>query len=119
MNCTDKDKNQIPKGGMWYVRQAPMLEALHSNKGGFAAAWDTVPGKGSKAYGLYPSPGDFYANLLQNPANERFGYELIPENTPCKAYADVEWIGVPDRNHTLLTRFNKFIRKRAAEWYPD
>ena len=58
MNSTNRGKHQIPKGGMWFARQAPMLEALHSNNGGFAVAWDTVAGKGSKAYGLYPSAED-------------------------------------------------------------
>ena len=119
MGDIDKAKNQIPGGGAWYPLQAPMLEAYRANDGGFTVAWDTIAGKGSKAYGLYPSPEDFYANLLRNPPTERFGYELIPENMACKAYADVEWMGKPDPNHTLLKRLITFFRKRAAEWYPD
>ena len=101
-----------------------MLEAYAAaGKQGHTVAWDTAPIKGkkdgAKAYAHYDSIEAFYASLLQNPPDKRFGYELIPENTPCKAYGDIEWIGEPDPNHALLTHLIKFFRKRAAEWYSD
>ena len=96
-----------------------MLDALSNKQGNFCIAWDRKAGGGPKVYGLYPSAEDFYTHLLQNPPNKRFGYELIPENTPCKAYADIEWIGAPDPNHTLLKRLITFFREQAAEKYPD
>ena len=114
MNSQDREKNQIPKGGAWYWRQADMFHALSKNKGYIAVAWDVAAGEGKKAYGLYATAEEFYEHLLQTPPDKRFGYELIPENTLCKAYADVEWIGEPDPNHTLLKRLIQF----AAEWYP-
>ena len=83
MNCQDREKSQIPKGGAWYPKQAAMLDALSRNKGYIAVAWDVAAGEGKNAYGLYATAEDFYKHLLQHPQDKRFGYELIPENTLC------------------------------------
>ena len=117
MNNQDREQNQIPDGGAWYWTQVEKTILDHS-QGGLAVALDTAAGKGKKAYGLYQNAEVFYEHLLRTPQNEHFGYELIPENNRCKAYADVEWVGLPDSNHALLKRLIQFYRDRAAEWYP-
>ena len=68
-----------------------MFHALSRNKDYIAVAWDVVAGKSKKAYGLYATAENFYKHLLQHPQDKSFGYKLIPENSLCKAYADVEW----------------------------
>ena len=95
MNCQDREKSQIPKGGAWYPKQAAILDALSMNKGYIEVAWDVAAGEGKKADGLYATAEEFYEYLLQTPPDERFGYELIPENTLCKAYADVDVLFSP------------------------
>ena len=95
-----------------------MLAAFRDNGcKGFTVAWDKKPGDQKKAYGLYPSVEDFFDNMLLSPANARFGYELIPENTECKAYADIEWYGEQDTAHAILNDFVAFLRERAGKWY--
>ena len=102
MNDKDRKQNQIPDGGAWHWKQADMFEELKRNEGGFTVAWDIAAGEGKKAYGLYENAEGFYKHLLQTPHDKRFGYELIPTDTMCKGYADVEWIGEPDPHHTKL-----------------
>jgi len=97
-----------------------MLAAFRGNGcKGFTVAWDKQPGDQKKAYGLYSSVEDFFKNMLRNTADARFGYELIPENTECKAYADIEWYGEQDSAHAILKGFVAFLRERAGEWYPQ
>ena len=73
----------------------------------------------NKAYGLYENAEVFYEHLLQTPQDKRFGYELIPVDTMCKDYADVEWIGEPDPSHTTLRSLIQCYRERAAKKYPE
>ena len=54
-------------------------------------AWDKDTTGGPKCFGLYPSPNVFVANLLSCEEDKRWAYELIPPNTRCKAYTDIEW----------------------------
>ena len=117
MNYQDRERNQIPDGGTWYWTQADVFEDRKRNKSGFTVAWDTAAGGGKKAYGLYKDAEDFYKHLLQTDEDKRFGYELIPVDTECKGYADVEWIGKPDPDHTRLKSLIQFYCRRADELY--
>ncbi len=124
MNEQARQKHGIPPGGAWWWRQAPMLEAYAAGgKHGHTVAWDTAPKKGekrgAKAYGLYDSVEAFYARLLRCTPSQRFGYELIPEATPCKAHADIEWEGPEDPEHSTLLRLLNYFRERASELYPE
>ena len=119
MNDKDRKQNQIPDGGTWHWKQADMFEELKRDEGGFTVAWDIAAGEGKKAYGLYENAEGFYKHLLQTPHDKRFGYELIPTDTMCKGYADVEWIGEPDPHHTKLRSLIQYYRKHATEKYPE
>jgi hypothetical protein len=110
----------IPPDGAWFYRQQPVLDRvklqtdssaiLKNNTPGFPVAWDN--GKGGKVYGFYPSAEEFYECLLKTPAGKRNAYELIRENTPCKGYLDVEWIGKPDEGHTKLKMITHSLRTK-------
>ena len=113
----------VPAGGLWFSRQASMFEAKEKvlPGGGFLVAWDKDGARkqASKIYGLYPDATTFYQNLLQNPVDKRHGYELIPENSPCKLYADVEWEGPADESHQkiywILNKLRDYVRKVHAD----
>ncbi len=55
-------------------------------------------------YGVYQSADVFFSSLLENPADKRFGYEIILEGQPCKIYFDIEWIGPADTGHHRIYR---------------
>ena len=126
-DVTDRQVRQqhgTAPGGTWYKKQKDMLAAYaDGDKQGHLVAWDRVPymkdGKlcVPRVYGLYASAQDFVRNLLLVDEKKRFGYELIPENAPCKAYADIEWEGPADPDHSTLKRLLKYLRERASELY--
>jgi len=100
----------IPLEGTWFYRQKFVLDQLNSNRSGFAVAWDN--GRGGKVYGFYLSALRFYECLLKNPVDKRYGYELICENTKCKGYLDVEWIGPLDVDHKKLQMITAALRAK-------
>jgi len=109
----DRTKAHLPCGGEWFSTQRHMitqLQHVHGGKG-FTVAWDTGL-DGQKAYGIYLSPTDFYQCLLQNAADQRWGYELIPQDIPCKGYMDIEWIGPEDQEHNRLQVVVKALREK-------
>jgi hypothetical protein len=108
----DREKHCLPDGGSWHWRQQPVLTAFQS-LGGFLVAWDN--GKGGKIYGHYSGADTFYNSLLSNPNDKRWGYELIPENTLCKGYLDVEWEGPADQGHTKLQMIIHVLRVKIRE----
>jgi Family of unknown function (DUF5906) len=120
----DKDRLNfsVPSGGQWFWRQAPMLEA-YSQSGGVPIAWDKPDGK--KIYGLYSDKMEVMKNIMQNPTDKRWGYEMIPVNTPCLAYADIELVCIdPDPERRVLSSIISVIRehvrkafKRTGEFY--
>jgi hypothetical protein len=113
----DRKRYSLPGGGHWFMQQASMLEASthvlpDSNKSAFFVGWDKDPEKGSKLYGLYPNPTTFYSHLLLLDADQRFGYELIPENTSCKLYMDIEWDDQgQDKGHVKIKWILDKLRK--------
>jgi hypothetical protein len=114
---TDEERARckLPNRGTWFWRQEPMLELYHAEKG-FAVAFDNLNSKGAgKIYGVYKDVGEFYYCLLESPVNQRWGYELIPVESPCKAYADIEWVGPAEPEHTTLRAIVGSIRAKAWE----
>ena len=101
LSQSDRDKYEVPRGGQWFWDQASMLRANADNCA-FTAAWDKEKDKGNKLYGLYPDPQTFYNSLLQNAPGQRWGYELVPQNTKCRLYCDIEWVGSEDKDHRKL-----------------
>ena len=116
-----RQEHQIPPGGMWWLKQSHMLAAYAAGgKTGHTVAWDKKGEQiGAKLYGLYDSVEAFYASLLQCNSNHRFGYELMPTGTPCKAYIDIEWVGPEDPEHSTLKRLLAYFRERASELWPQ
>ena len=110
----DQASYQLPPGGEWFYTQQPMLEAIGGNDG-LAIAWDTT--RGAKMYGLYTNMAreTLMLNLLDTPVASRHCYELLVENVPCKAYADVEWEGPEDADHSELWRLVAAIRAKVQE----
>lgn len=124
----DQIQFQIPPGGEWFYTQAPMLDvyttASENGEGEekpLAVAWDNPrsAGKGLKMYGAYMdmTRALFMQNLLDTPTGNRHCYELLVENMPCKGYADVEWEGEEDPEHTELSRMVKAIRGKVHDLY--
>jgi len=115
ISLDDQRKFQVPPGGEWFYNQQPMLEILRES-GGLAIVWDKPNGK--KMYGVYSQSKDlFMQNLLDTPVASRHAYELLVEDVPCKGYADVEWEGDPDPDHTTLQRLVAAIRTKVHEEY--
>lgn len=117
----------IPPGGEWHKKQVHMLadkEARYGS-GGFAVAWEmkpwTCPKTGCKntwfRYGVYECADDFYTALYTLPTDKRYGYELIPADTPCRNYADVEWMGERDATHKILKILVAVVRTHCKNEY--
>lgn len=118
LSLSDQAQRMLPPGGRWWTgieSQKPMLEAYHTH-GGTAMSWDN--GHGGKMFGVYPqnqSKRDLMLLLLDTPWAHRHGYEMLVEHVPCRAYADIEWVGKPDPDHTTLKRLVTAIRSKANE----
>jgi hypothetical protein len=115
-------KFDVPSGGKWFFTQSQMLDVNTSET--FAVAWDKREQDGSKLYGTFGDARAFFEGLHANTPDKRWGYELIPENSPCKLYADIEWIGENDKNHErlewILTNLHDYCKdryKRSPELY--
>ena len=109
----DQIKFQFPPGGEWFYNQLPMLE-IYREEGGLAVVWDKP--NGSKMYGVYKQSSEsFMLNLLDTPVASRHCYELLAEDIPCKGYADVEWEGQPEPDHSTLCRLVAAIRSKVHE----
>lgn len=108
---------QLPPGGEWFYTQQPMLEVYHAtDSDGLTVAWDTPTVGGAKMYGAYSMPREmFMLNLLDTPVANRHCYELLVEDVPCKAYADIEWEGPEDPDHSELWRLVAAVRAKVQE----
>ena len=107
----------VPKGGKWFWDQQSVLALIQDQKG-FVVAWDKNEGQGHKVYGFYTTPEDFYEALLLIPADKRWGYEIIPNGSPCKLYLDVEWDGVDDsKDHTKIKTIVQNLRDRMRNFF--
>jgi len=93
----------VPNGGVWFYKKKDMY-AYHVEHGGFLLAWDNGNG-GAKLFGVYPSNLDFAKKLLENPPEKRWAYELIPLETPCRGYVDIDFKGGADTKHKRLMEY--------------
>ena len=111
----------LPSGGEWFWTQMLMFDAmqkwnaLHSGSAGgaFPVAWDKKPTdkkKGMKMFAFYPSVHDFFLALCTLPVCQRYAYEIIVENKPCRTYADVEWVGERDNKHEAMRLLVQLLR---------
>lgn len=123
LNPRDQARIPVPPHGRWFHgldSQKLMLEAYHEHSppDALAVGWDTQ--YGGKMFGIYP-PGitkdEFMHLLLEIPWAQRHCYELLVENVPCKAYADVEWIGPPEEDHATLKLMIAAMRAKIREVY--
>lgn len=123
LDCTMADDGLIhnisefhaPKGGTWYFRQEQMLDEFEAQKGQvFPVAWDKYEGRGNKIYGIYETVDTFYSHLADVESRYRCGYELIPHESNCKFYADIEWEGDQDTDHSIMRSLVKGIRRYCA-----
>ena len=90
MDQAPRNKIQVPGGGEYFYHRDDMLEVRRRNANqGFAMAADKEASNGKKCYGLYPSMVVFFTYLMACPT--RYAYELLTNNTKCRAYTDVEW----------------------------
>jgi hypothetical protein len=120
----------IPMGGEWYYTQSAAMVAYRKHQEkvvaktsspGILIAWDKKPTKGqanhgSKYYGFYSSSRSFFESFTEMDAQNRWGYELIPEGLPSRFYLDVEWVGEEDHNHLkikwILREFTQYINQK-------
>ena len=96
MLYSDQKKNDVPIGGKWYCDAAMMQAEYNKGPSQFMLALNTP-----NCYGLYPNARTFTYKLCDSkPINQR-AYEIIPPNTPCKAYADLVFNSQADLDEIL------------------
>ena len=90
LNQAARARFGVPGGGQYFWNKIPMLDAYKENDyNGFTVAADKSVLNGKKCYGLYTSVTEFFMHLMAS--STRCLYELIPSDTKCRGYADVEW----------------------------
>jgi len=92
----DRVKLSVPTGGVWFWKLDNAHAAHIKNPTRFLVAWDKDPKIGSKCYGLYANVRVFMDNLKKCDLDKRWAYEVIPPNTICNGYTDVEFYGPAD-----------------------
>ena len=84
---TQQDEG-LPPSGAWFYKQEDAFR--HE---GVYMAWDKRGDEGKKFYGVFPSHAAMCAAIEQHPQpDKRFGYEIIREGRPCRAFIDLEWL---------------------------
>jgi hypothetical protein len=100
------------------VRQDVGDAFLHACESVFQAEWGAL-GLLGEMLPSYPTCEDFVAVALLKTERKHF-YELIPAETPCKLYLDVEWTGTYGQEealqvvHPLVDELKAFARVRVA-----
>jgi len=90
-------------GGVFFWKQVDMLEAVQRKYGQtkrFHMAWQTKDG--GYCFATYESYKLYTQALLKLPANKRFGFETIRQDTPACLFLDVEWYGDEDPEKYIL-----------------
>ena len=90
----DRIRHEVPSGGVWFQYDRRVAEAQAKNPSRFMISWDKK--NGAKCFGLYATNLIFTINLMKCDKNKRWAYEIIPTNTPCKAFGDIEFYGPAD-----------------------
>ena len=95
----------VPKNGVWFFRLKAML--AYAPGGAFIVGWD--PPKGSKCYGYYESPKQFFKQLWKY--HLKCGYEVFvcgdnhleyPTRSASLVNCDVEWVGDKATGHLRI-----------------
>ena len=119
-HASEMSEYHTPTGGAWYFRQETMLEEFYAQNGNvFPVAWDKYEGRGNKFYGIYDDVYTFYRHLFLLRPECRCGYELIPRETKCKFYADIEWEGEEDKDRSMIKTLIKDIRRYCSPYLPE
>lgn len=94
----------LPPGGKWFYTQDAMMQHKKKLKTGvpFVLSWDKDIEKRNKYFGVYESPRAFWESVQLSGLRYRYAYEMIPENTPCRLYMDIEWKGEADKTHERI-----------------
>jgi hypothetical protein len=110
-----------------FFRQTPMLDAMKCRGAGFPVAWQTRKKDSDDVtymYGLCEDVEGFFAEMRKCPEGARYGFELIPDLRECVAYADLEWEGEEDAEHSKMRHVISVVRivfekthNRKAEVY--
>ena len=83
------------------------------------AAWDSDAGGGKKIFGIYDSAADFVDGVLMNRSDQRYGYEVLPNGKPVRAYFDVEWTcPVMETGHQTLRALLAYFKTKIEAAYP-
>ena len=128
-----RSQHGLPGGGRWFWKQDPMLNEMKfcemKRRGAlFAVAWQKQSKKNSEdvkyMYGLYENVEGFFAEMHKCPERAWYGFELIPVSRECAAYADFEWEGEKDTEHSKMRLVVSEVRSvfeeehnRVAEVY--
>lgn len=87
----------------------------HGHKFMVASDYVTSDGRAVKQYASFPTCKDFVNETLLKTDNRTF-YELIPGETPCKTYLDIEWEGPrgpgPKIVHHVVNALKAYTRVR-------
>ena len=112
------EKYGIPPGGMLFWKQLPMITAMRLNntKRPFPMAFGKS-GSPGYIYSFYNCSLDGFEALLKLPPGKRHGYELILADTPCRNYADIEFVGPRDERHVKIRALKLHIRTYCKEKY--
>ena len=94
---------------------------VKSQHGGFAVTKDKLKKDDVvvKVFGLFQNPSAFLNCLRSLPSNERCMYELILEQSPCKAHADIEWIGKAEEGHGRIRKVVRSLREKLLVDFPQ
>ena len=116
-----KPRHGEPGGGKWFGLQKHMHQHVQMCKAEeddttVMVAWHKKKG-GGYSFGVYPNAATLHAALLQLPVNKRFLFEQIQKHKRCRAYADVEWVGVADAGHTRMREFCKRLCSELVEYF--
>ena len=105
----------------------PMLDATKRRGAGFAVAWQTRKKDSDDVtymYGLYEDVEGFFVEMHKCPEGARYGFELIRDSRECVSYADFEWEGDEDAEHSKMRHVISVVRSvfekahnRKAEVY--
>jgi hypothetical protein len=95
MQCS-RPENMSNDAGIWFSRYKDMFahyETSPDKQKLFCVSWDRANATtaGSKMFGIFQTPVQYFRTIQQMPAGTVCGYEIILEGQPCKLYLDVEW----------------------------
>jgi len=110
MLYSDQKKNDVPTGGRWFWDIDMMQAEYNKDPSQFMLALHAPI-----CYALYPNASAFTYNMPDSkPINQR-AYEIIPPNTPCKAYADLAFASQADLDNILAHYKHNAMREYGID----